>query len=82
MTDWIKIGQLSDIPQRGARCINTPIGKIAVFRTATDDVFAIEDRWPAQGRAAEPGHRARRAGDLSATQLGLFAGNWRGARGR
>ena len=49
MTEWIRIGQLSDIPQRGARCLNTPIGKIAVFRTAADDVYAIEDRCPHKG---------------------------------
>lgn len=49
MTDWIEIGKLTDIPQRGARCINTPIGRIAVFRTAADEVFAIEDRCPHKG---------------------------------
>jgi nitrite reductase (NADH) small subunit len=32
--NWIAIGTLSDIPQRGARCVDTPSGKIAVFRTA------------------------------------------------
>ncbi|WP_159586379.1 nitrite reductase small subunit NirD [Chelativorans xinjiangense] len=49
MSDWIEIGRLDDIPQRGARCVNTPIGRIAVFRTATDDVYAIEDRCPHRG---------------------------------
>jgi len=33
---WISIGSLSDIPRRGARCVATPQGKIAVFRTADD----------------------------------------------
>jgi nitrite reductase (NADH) small subunit len=46
---WIAIGQLSDIPQRGARCIETPTGKVAVFRTADDRVFAIDDRCPHKG---------------------------------
>jgi nitrite reductase (NADH) small subunit len=49
MCNWIEIGNLSDIPRRGARCVNTPIGRIAVFRTATDDVYAIEDRCPHKG---------------------------------
>lgn len=46
MTDWIAIGKLSDIPRRGARCVTTPMGKIAVFRSADDQVFAIDDRCP------------------------------------
>lgn len=49
MTEWIKIGTLADIPSRGARCINTPIGRIAVFRTNDDAVYAIEDRCPHKG---------------------------------
>jgi nitrite reductase (NADH) small subunit len=43
---WIAIGKLSDIPPRGARCVVTPRGRIAVFRTADDKVFALEDRCP------------------------------------
>lgn len=46
---WIAIGTLSDIPQRGARCIETPEGRIAVFRTGDDRVFAIDDRCPHKG---------------------------------
>ena len=47
--DWIAIGSLSDIPRRGARCVNTPAGRIAVFRTTEDSVFAIEDKCPHKG---------------------------------
>ena len=47
--NWIAIGTLSDIPQRGARCVDTPSGKIAVFRTAEDHVFAIDDHCPHKG---------------------------------
>ena len=47
--NWIAIGTLSDIPQRGARCVDTPSGKIAVFRTAEDKVFAIDDHCPHKG---------------------------------
>lgn len=46
---WIDIGSLDDIPQRGARCVKTAFGKIAVFRTASDDVFAMDDRCPHRG---------------------------------
>jgi nitrite reductase (NADH) small subunit len=46
---WIRIGSLTDIPRRGARCVATPQGRIAVFRTAEDRVFAIEDRCPHKG---------------------------------
>lgn len=46
---WIAIGQLSEIPRRGARCIKTPQGKVAVFRTGDDRVFAIDDRCPHKG---------------------------------
>jgi len=49
MTNWIEIGSLTDIPLRGARCVNTPNGKIAVFRTAENQVFAIENRCPHKG---------------------------------
>ena len=50
MTDeWIEIGGVEDIPRRGARCVMTPAGRIAVFRTAEDQVFALEDRCPHKG---------------------------------
>ena len=47
--DWIAIGAINDIPLRGARCVKTPQGKIAVFRTAEDEVFAIDDHCPHKG---------------------------------
>ena len=46
---WIAVGDLSDIPQRGARSIDTPDGRVAVFRTGDDRVFAIDDRCPHRG---------------------------------
>ncbi|RVJ81292.1 nitrite reductase small subunit NirD [Sinorhizobium medicae] len=48
-TNWTAIGDINDIPLRGARCIRTPTGKIAVFRTAENEVFAIEDHCPHKG---------------------------------
>lgn len=49
MSDWITIGSVNDIPRRGARCVMTPQGKIAVFRTMEDQVFAIDDHCPHKG---------------------------------
>ena len=47
--NWFAIGDIADIPLRGARCVKTPQGKIAVFRTAENEVFAIEDHCPHKG---------------------------------
>ncbi|WGF90421.1 nitrite reductase small subunit NirD [Marinivivus vitaminiproducens] len=46
---WIDIGSVNDIPRRGARCVATANGRIAVFRTGDDRVFATEDRCPHKG---------------------------------
>lgn len=47
--NWFEVSSIADIPRRGARCVKTPDGKIAVFRTAEDKVFAIEDHCPHKG---------------------------------
>ena len=47
--DWIEIGHVADIPRRGARCVRTPMGTIAIFRTMEDKVFAIENRCAHKG---------------------------------
>ena len=46
---WIEVGLLSDIPRQGARVVRTIEGDIAVFRTLTDEVFALRDRCPHKG---------------------------------
>jgi nitrite reductase (NADH) small subunit len=46
---FVEIGKLSDIPRQGARCVVTPWGRVAVFRTAEDRVYALEDRCPHKG---------------------------------
>lgn len=46
---WIDIGALDDIPMQGARVVKTAQGCVAVFRTAVDRVFAIDDRCPHKG---------------------------------
>lgn len=45
----IDIAALDDIPPQGARVVRTPQGCIAIFRTATDQVFALDDRCPHKG---------------------------------
>ena len=47
--NWIPIGSIADIPRRGARCVATPEGKVAVFRTQDDQVYAIDDHCPHKG---------------------------------
>ena len=49
MSLFIDIGALDDIKPQGARLIKTVHGCIAVFRTADDRVFAIDDRCPHKG---------------------------------
>lgn len=49
MTGFIDIAALEDIPRQGARVVKTPQGCVAVFRTADDQVFALEDRCPHKG---------------------------------
>ena len=44
--DWIDIGPIDAIPLRGARIVRTTGGCIAVFRTADDEAFAIDDGCP------------------------------------
>ncbi|SMO46118.1 nitrite reductase small subunit NirD [Paracoccus laeviglucosivorans] len=49
MTVFVDIGALADIPAQGARLVKTAQGCIAVFRTADDRVFALDDRCPHKG---------------------------------
>lgn len=49
MQDWLDIGEVNSIPRRGARCVKGPMGKIAVFRTQEDQVYAIENRCAHKG---------------------------------
>lgn len=46
---WVKIGKVDDIPLRGGRVIKTAAGCVALFRTADDQIFAIDDRCPHKG---------------------------------
>ena len=47
MSDWKKICALGDVPVLGARVVDSAThGRIAVFRNATDEVFAVLDKCP------------------------------------
>ena len=43
---WIRVCRLEDIPVRGARVVRTESGCIALFRTAEQEVFALDDKCP------------------------------------
>jgi len=47
--DWVDIGALDAIPPRGARVVRTSLGCVAVFRTVTDEVFALDNTCPHKG---------------------------------
>ncbi|MBI4984654.1 MAG: nitrite reductase small subunit NirD [Rhodocyclales bacterium] len=49
MTEWNDLCALADIPRQGSRTVETAQGRLAVFRTATDRVFALNDRCPHKG---------------------------------
>jgi nitrite reductase (NADH) small subunit len=54
MSDWIDIGPLEGIKQRGARVVKTAHGCVAVFRTGMDQVYALDNACPhKQGPLAE-----------------------------
>jgi nitrite reductase (NADH) small subunit len=46
---FVEICGLEDIPARGSRLVATPGGAIALFRTAGDEVFALDNRCPHKG---------------------------------
>ena len=79
--DWFSIGTIDDIPQRGARCVVTPQGKIGIFRTADDRIFAIEDHCPHRGGPLSQGivHGASVTCPLHNWVISLETGNALGA---
>ena len=49
MSIWIDIGSLDGLPLSGSRCVQTSTGKIGVFRTADDCIFAIRNECAHKG---------------------------------
>ena len=46
---WVDVGPLDAIPMQGARVVKSSAGCIAVFRTAANQAFALDDRCPHKG---------------------------------
>ena len=47
MNHWKKICAVGDVPVRGSRVVDSDgHGRIAVFRTSTDEIFAMRDKCP------------------------------------
>ena len=44
--NWVAVGSIDDIPRQGARCVKNGDMAIAIFRTADDRIFALEDKCP------------------------------------
>ncbi|MBL4802997.1 MAG: nitrite reductase small subunit NirD [Emcibacter sp.] len=44
--NWIEVGRTEDIPYLGSRVVKTGGTDIAVFKTSTGDIFALEDKCP------------------------------------
>ncbi len=78
---WVDIGALEDIPRQGARVVKTVQGCVAVFRTATDAVFATDDRCPHKGGPLSEGivHGASVTCPLHALVFSLETGQAQGA---
>lgn len=49
MSQWHDIGSFDAIPPLGARTVRIAGREIAIFRTADDEVFALENRCPHRG---------------------------------
>jgi len=79
-TRWLDIGRLHEIPRRGARQIVTPWMQVAVFRTADDRVFALEDRCPHKDGPLSQGivHGASVTCPLHNWVIGLESGSVQG----
>jgi len=46
---WVRVSRIEDIPPLGSRVVRINGESIAVFRTATDEVYALTDRCPHRG---------------------------------
>jgi nitrite reductase (NADH) small subunit len=73
---WIEIGTTDDIPQKGARVVRTSRGDIAIFRTGSDEVFALRDKCPHKGGPLSQGivHGTRVACPLHDWKIHLDSG--------
>ena len=47
--NWVDICPVDSIPARGCRVVHTQQGQIALFRTASGEIFALDNRCPHKG---------------------------------
>jgi nitrite reductase (NADH) small subunit len=47
--DYVDVGALEDVPERGSRIVKSEGGDIAVFKAADGAIFALRDRCPHKG---------------------------------
>lgn len=78
---WTDIGALDLIPRRGARVVRLSQACLAVFRTADDRAFALEDRCPHRGGPLSQGivHGTSVACPLHGWVVSLATGEAEGA---
>lgn len=78
---WVDVGAIEDIPRQGARVLKTPVGCVAVFRTATDEVYAVDDKCPHNGGPLSQGivHAAQVTCPLHSWVFDLSSGLAQGA---
>ena len=75
--NWLDICALEDINKLGSRIVDGPKGDIAIFRTADDQVFALDDRCPHKGGPLSQGlvYGKRVACPLHNWQIDLASGS-------
>jgi len=49
VAEWTRVCALDEIPVLGARVVRDSAGDICVFRTAQDEVYALNDKCPHKG---------------------------------
>jgi nitrite reductase (NADH) small subunit len=74
--EWKTVCALEDIPRLGSRVVKSAAGDIAVFRSASDDVFALHDKCPHKGGPLSQGivHGRQVACPLHGWKIGLEDG--------
>ena len=78
MSNWKLICPLEDIPQLGSRVVQrTTGGDIAIFRNASDEVFALHDKCPHKNGPLSQGivHGKRVTCPLHGWNIGLDDGH-------
>ena len=78
MSNWKLICKLDDIPQLGSRVVQRQTGgDIAIFRNATDEVFALHDKCPHKNGPLSQGivHGKRVTCPLHGWNIGLDDGH-------